>query len=115
MVNLDIMVVHILVNVIFISPFLWLSGKSLVGGKKARLSDAVMIVILGTLVGAIVGVFFKGFAASIVQFVIWLFLIKHFFDCGWLMALAVSIISVIIFAVIIIVLGIVGFALIRFI
>jgi hypothetical protein len=30
------------------------------------------------------------------MFIIWLALVKHFFDCGWLKALAISIIAVII-------------------
>lgn len=115
MVNLDSVIIHIIINIIVISPFLWLSGRSLVGGKKAKFSDAVMIVVFGTLIGTVFGVFFTGFTASIVQLILWLLLIKHFFDCGWLMALAVSIIAVIIFAVIVAVLGIIGFALIRFI
>ncbi|MBS7619484.1 hypothetical protein KEJ21_02405 [Candidatus Bathyarchaeota archaeon] len=115
MVNLDRIIIHIIVNVIFISPFLWLSGRSLVGGKKAKFSDAVMIVVFGTLIGTVFGVFFTGFTASIIQLILWLLLIKHFFDCGWLMALAVSIIAVIIFAVIVAILGLIGFALIRFI
>jgi hypothetical protein len=115
MINLDKVIIHIIVNIIFISPFLWLSGRSLVGSRKAKFSDAVMIVILGTLIGTIFGIFFTGFTASIVQLVLWLLLIKHFFDCGCLMALAVSIISVIIFAVIVAILGLIGFALIRFI
>jgi hypothetical protein len=44
--------------------------------------------------------------------IIWLALVKHFFDCGWLKALAISILAVILFAIIAIILGLLGLALI---
>jgi len=103
------------VNTVLISPVLWLSGRALVGKQKAKFTDAVWIVVLGTVIGMFFGYFFVGFVASIIQLIIWLALVKHFFDCGWLMALAISIIAVIIFIVIAIVLGLIGFALITFI
>jgi len=102
-------------NTILISPVLWLSGRALVGKEKAKFTDAIWIVVLGTIIGMVFGYFFIGFVASIVQLIIWLALVKHFFDCGWLMALAISIIAVIIFIVIAVLLGLLGFALIHFI
>ena len=114
-VNLDSLIIHIIINTIFVSPLIWLSGRALVGKQKAKFTDALMIVFLGTIVGAFFGAFFVGFLAAIIQLVLWLLLVKHFFDCGWLMALAISIIAVIIFAVIVAILGVIGFALIRFI
>jgi hypothetical protein len=47
--------------------------------------------------------------------VIWLYLVKHFFDCGWLKALVIAIVTIIIFALIAIILGLIGFALITWI
>lgn len=64
--------------------------------------------------GSVFGAFFSGFLASIIQLVIWLMLVKHYFDCGWFMALAISFIAVLIFGVVAFILGIIGFALIRF-
>jgi len=114
-INLDTVLIHLIVNTVLISPVLWLSGRALVGKQKAKFTDAVWIVVLGTVIGMFFGYFFVGFVASIIQLIIWLALVKHFFDCGWLMALAISIIAVIIFIVIAIVLGLIGFALITFI
>ena len=114
-VNLDSLIISIIVNTIIISPFLWLSGRALVGKQKAKFTDALMIVFLGTIVGALFGAFFVGLIAAIVQLVLWLLLVKHFFDCGWLIALAISIIAVIIFAVVAVILGLLGFALLSFI
>jgi len=112
MTHLNFLLISIIVNIIIISPFLWLSGRALVGKEKAKFSDAILVVLLGTIIGSLIGVFFHGFAASIVQLILWLALIKHFFECGWLQALAVSIIAVIIFAFIVIILGIIGLSLI---
>jgi len=114
-INLDSLIIHVIANTILVSPVLWLSGRALVGKQKAKFTDALMIVFLGTVVGAFFGTFFIGFLAAIIQLIIWLFLVKRFFDCGWLMALAISIIAVIIFIVIAAILGVIGFALISFI
>lgn len=43
------------------------------------------------------------------MFIVWLALIRHFFDCGWLEALTIAIIAVVIFIIIIAVLAVVGF------
>jgi hypothetical protein len=87
----------------------------LVGAKKAKFTDALWIVIIGTVIGTLMGAFVSGVIASIIQLVLWLGLIKRFFDCGWLKAFTISIIAIIIFAAIAILLAIIGFALITFI
>ena len=114
-VKLDALDVTIIVNTIILSPVLWLSGRAIVGKDKAKFTDAIFIVIIGTVVGALFGAFFVGFIASFIQLILWLVLVKHFFDCGWLKALVISILAIIIFAVIAIILGLVGFTLIQFI
>ncbi len=88
-------------STIVIAPVLWLSGRAVVGKEKAKFTDAVGIVILGTVIGAVFGFLFVGIIASVIQLLIWLALVKHFFDCGWLKALVISIIAVIIFAIIV--------------
>ena len=113
-INLDSLAINIIINIIVISPFLWISGRALVGKEKAKFSDAVFTVMLGTLLGTLFGVFFYGFMASIVQLILWLALIKHFFDCGWLRAFAISVLAVIIFALVSIALGLIGFSLIMY-
>jgi NO-binding membrane sensor protein with MHYT domain len=108
--DLGALIVNIIVNIIILAPVLWLSGRLLVGKEKAKFTDAIWIVVLGTLVGAIFGYFFSGWVAIIIELVLWLLIVKHFFDCGWLKALAISIITVIIFAVIVAILALIGFA-----
>ena len=113
-INLDALLISIVVHTIILSPVLWLSGRLLVGKEKAKFTDAVLTIIIGTVVGAFFGAFFTGFIAAIVQLILWLLIVKHFFDCGWLKALAISILAIIIFAAILIVLGLIGFAMFTF-
>jgi len=105
--------VNVVVNVVVLSPVLWASGRLLAGKGKAKFTDALWIVLLGTLIGLGFNYFFAeslgyftGIIASIITLIIWLGLVKHFFDCGWLKALAISILAVLIFMAITIVLSI---------
>ena len=109
-IDLGALLLQIIVGIIILSPVLWIAGRSLVGKEKAKFTDAIWIVTLGIIIGAIIGAIFVGILALLVMLIIWLALVKHFFDCGWLMALAIAIISIIIFAVIVFILAIVGFA-----
>jgi hypothetical protein len=110
--DLYALLIQIVVSTIILAPVLWLAGRALVGKEKAKFFDAIWIVLLGTVLGAVIGDLFGGLIAAVIMFIIWLALIKHFFDCGWLMALAIAIIAVIIFAVITTVLVIVGLAIV---
>ncbi|MBT8172331.1 hypothetical protein KJN74_05625 [Candidatus Bathyarchaeota archaeon] len=103
--------INIIVGTIIAAPFLWLAGRWLVGSDKAKFFDAIWIVLLGTVINAIIGAFLPGIVAAIIMFIIWLALIKHFFDCGWVMAFAIALIAVIIIVVVGVILGIIGFAL----
>jgi hypothetical protein len=104
-INLDQLIVQIVLSIIFIAPSLWISGRLLVGKEKAKFTDAIWIAILGTLIGGVFQFFFSGIIAAIIMIIIWLGLVKHFFDCGWLKALAISIIAIIIFIVIAVVIA----------
>ncbi len=114
-VNLDALVIHIIVNTIILSPVLWLSGRAIVGKEKAKFTDAIWIIVLGTVIGTLFGAFFYGIIAVAIQLILWLALVKHFFDCGWLKALAISILAVAIFIAIAVILALIGFTLIAFI
>ncbi len=122
-------IIHVLVNVIIISPVLWLAGRALAGKEDAKFSDAVAIIVVGTLIGAFFDLFlvdllilFTPFLffetvtlwllSSLVRLVVWLALVKHFFDCGWLKAFAISVLAVILFVAVAIMLGLLGITLI---
>jgi len=99
------LLIEVIVGVIVISPILWLVGRGLVGKQKAKFTDAIWIVALGLVIGAVLGAFIHGFVGAVVSFIVWLGLIKHFFDCGWLKALLIAIVAFIVLIIIAVVLG----------
>ena len=54
-VDLIGLLIQIVVGIIILAPVLWLVGRALVGKEKAKFLDAVWIVALGTVIGAVVG------------------------------------------------------------
>jgi hypothetical protein len=117
MINLDSaivnLIIHIIVNIIILAPVLWISGRLLAGKDKAKFTDALWIVVLGTLIGGVFQYFFSGLIAAIIVLFIWLALVKHFFDTGWLKALAIAVVAVLIWIIIAVIIAvIVGVAII---
>ena len=111
-VSMTALIVTIVVNIIIISPSLWYAGRSIVGEKKAKFSDSVWIVALGVLIGSIVGSVI-GRGASIVQLLVWLYLIKTYFETDWFRAFIISCVAVVVFIIMVLVLGIFGLALFK--
>jgi hypothetical protein len=102
------LLIQVIVGIVIIAPVLWLAGRALAGKQKAKFTDAIMIVALGTVIGAVVGALVSGLIASLIMLIVWLALIKHFFECGWLKALAIAVIAVIVFVIITAILAIAG-------
>jgi hypothetical protein len=94
---------------------LWISGRFLAGKDKAKFTDALWIAVLGTVIADVLGIFIVGIIATLIVLFIWIALIKHFFDCGWLKAIAIGIVAVLMLIVIAIVLGLLGFAILTWI
>lgn len=97
------LLIQIVVAAVILAPILWIVGKWFVGKDKAKFTDAVWIGVLGVIIGAVVGWLLPGWGAllgTIIMIVVWLALIKHFFDCGWLKALAIAIVAGIIYLII---------------
>ena len=106
--DLVALLIQIVLGIIVVAPILWLVGRALVGKEKAKFTDAIWIVVLGTIIGAVVGIFVGSLISAVIMFVVWLALIKHFFDCGWLKAFVIAVIAVIIFIIIVAILAIIG-------
>jgi hypothetical protein len=106
--DLVALLIQIVIGIIVVAPILWLVGRALVGKDKAKFTDAIWIVVLGTIIGAVVGIFVGSLISAVIMFVVWLALIKHFFDCGWLKAFLIAVIAVIIFIIIVAILAIIG-------
>jgi hypothetical protein len=118
MIDLDAAIVNLIlttiVNIIVLAPALWIAGRLLVGKDKAKFTDALWIVILGTVISIIFqGIFELGIISSIILLIILLGLVKHFFDTGWIKALIIAIVAAIIWIIIgIILLSLLGLAVI---
>ena len=97
--------IRVVVGSIVTAPFLWLAGKWIVGGDKARFMDAVWIGVLGTVVNAVIGEFVGGGVGPLAQLVAYLYLVKTYYETGWGNAVVISILAVVIMAVALIALG----------
>jgi hypothetical protein len=99
-INLMGLVIQIIIGIIIVAPILWLVGRSMVGKEKAKFTDAIWIVALGIIINAIFGTLVHGLLGFIVTLIIWLALIRHFFDTGWLKALLMAIVLVVVMVII---------------
>jgi len=99
--------IQVVISTVILSPALWISGRLIAGKDKAKFTDALWIVFLGSIINAVVGAFVGNLIATIILMIIWLALIKHFFDCGWIKAFVIAVAAVVIFAVVIALLAII--------
>lgn len=98
-------VIGVVVGSIVTAPFLWLAGKWIVGGEKARFMDAVWIGVLGTVVNAVIGEILGGGVGSLAQLIAYLYLVKTYYETGWGNAVVISILAVVVMTVVLVVLG----------
>src|SRR3989304_3851 len=108
--DLTSMIIQIIAGVIIVSPILWLVGRSMVSKGKAKFTDAIWIVVLGTIINVVLGAFVHGALGFIVTLIVWIALIKHFFDAGWGKAILIGIIAIIVLFVVAFVLVLLGVA-----
>jgi hypothetical protein len=99
-------IIFYVINLVILSLVLYIAGLMVVGGRKATFGDAFKISILGIFLGSIISGtigYFIPILGLIAYFVIWLALIKHYFETGWLGALAVAILALIVALVLVII------------
>jgi hypothetical protein len=91
--------------------FVWLAGKAL-GAPKASYYHGILTVISAIIVRDIINYFLGGlgWVATIIELIIILLLIKHFFAVGWIKAVIIAVLAVILLIVVIFVLALVGIA-----
>jgi hypothetical protein len=99
--------IQLIIGTVILAPALWVAGRWISGKEKAKFSDALWIALLGIIINVVVAYFIGNLVATIIVFIAWLLLIKHFFDCGWLKALLIAFVAVVIFAIIIAALSII--------
>jgi hypothetical protein len=95
-----------LVNLIVLTLVLYFAGLIVVGGRRARFRDAFLISLLGTILSAAFLLFIPyGLIALLLSIFVWLLLIKSLYETGWLGAIAVGFLAIIIFIVVSIILA----------
>jgi len=98
-------IIRFFVDLFVLTFVFYIAGIIVVGRKRALFSDAFVIALLGTIVGSIISFFFP-LIGLIFSLLVWLVLIRHYYETGWLGAIAVGILAIIIEIVVIVILAI---------
>ena len=96
-------IVLFIIYLIVIGFVLWLAGEIVVG-RRVTFGEALAIAGVGTfLVGASIA--FLGLIGLLLGLVTFLLLVKHYFKTGWLGAIGVGIMAIVVLVVLTFVLG----------
>lgn len=98
-------IISFIINLIVMTIVFYVAGVIVVGKRRALFSDAFVISLLGTVVGNICLLFFPPIIGLILSLIVWLLLIKRYYETGWLGALAVAVLAVIIYVVVLVILA----------
>jgi hypothetical protein len=86
------------VNLLILAVVLYLAGLVVVGKKRALLSDAFIISLIGTVLSTLFFMFIPySLLALALSIIVWLLVIKRLYETRWLGAIAVGILAMIIF------------------
>ncbi len=96
---------NFVLGLIILTIVFYIAGRIVVGKKRALFSDAFVISLLGTIVMNVCLNFFGLLVGAILSLIVWLLLVKHYYETGWLGAIAVGIMAVIVSIVILVILG----------
>jgi hypothetical protein len=92
------LLVLFLVNLLILAVVLYLAGLVVVGKKRALLTDAFIISLLGTVLSTVFFMFIPyRLIALLLGIITWLLLIKRLYGTGWIGAIGVGILAIIIF------------------
>jgi len=92
---------NFVLGLLILTIVFYLAGRVVVGKKRALFSDAFVISLLGTIVVNICAIFITQlWIGLILSLIIWLLLIRNYYETGWLGAFAVAVLAVIIYVAI---------------
>lgn len=87
-----------LVNLLVLAIVLYLAGLVVVGKKRALLADAFLISLVGTVLSTVFFMFIPyRLVALLLGVITWLLLVKRLYGTGWIGAIGVGILAIIIF------------------
>lgn len=93
--------VSIFISFFVLAIIFYLAGLIVVGGRRARFTDAFLISLLGTVFSAVFFAFIPyPLIALLLVIFVWLLLIKQLYETGWLGAIAVSMLAIVVYLVI---------------
>jgi len=96
---------NFVLGLIILTVVFYIAGRIVVGKKRALFSDAFVISLLGTIVMNICLNLFGLLVGAILSLIVWLLLVRHYYETGWLGAIAVGIMAVVVSVVILVILG----------
>ena len=88
-----------------LSVVFYLAGTVVVGRSRASFKDAFAISVLGTLVLIVCLSVFRLEVAMVLSLIVWLLLVRHYYETGFLGSIAVGLTSVIVAVVILVILN----------
>ena len=105
------LIIQLIIAGIIGGIFVWLAGKAL-GAPKATYWHGILIVVSAIILSDIIGYFLSGLGwiRTIIEIIVILLLIKHFFAVGWVKAIVIAILAVVIAIIVTFVLALIGLA-----
>jgi len=85
------------VTLVILAIVLYFAGLIVVGKKRALMSDAFIISLLGSVLSTVFFMFIPSLLALALSLIVWLLLIKRLYETSWLKAIAVGILAIVIF------------------
>jgi len=104
-------IIHLIVAGIIGGIFVWLAAKAL-KAPRATYWHGILTVVVAIILTDILGYFLGGLGWlwTIIEIIVILLLIKHFFGVGWLKAIVIAVLAVVILLIVIFVLALIGIA-----
>lgn len=105
------LIIQLIIAGIIGGIFVWLAGKAL-GAPRATYWHGILIVVSAIILSDVIGYFLGGLGwiKTIIEIIVILLLIKHFFAVGWVKAIVIAILAVIIAIIVTFVLALLGLA-----
>lgn len=102
-------IIHLVIAGIIGGIFVWLAAKAL-GAPRASYWHGILTVVSAIILTDIIGYFISGLGwiTTIIEIIVILLLIKHFFGVGWIKAVVIAILAVIILIIVLFVLAAIG-------
>lgn len=104
-------IIHLVIAGIIGGIFVWLAAKAL-GAPRASYWHGILTVISAIIITDIIGYFLGGLGwiTTIIELIVILLLIKHFFAVGWIKAIVIAILAIVILVIVVFVLAFLGIA-----